>query len=110
MRHGASVALLIGLSLLTGTPKVFAQDPIHKLGRGVTNVLTGWIELPKQVHLGKQESNPLEGMGQGLVRGVGRTFLRLGVGVYEAVTFPLPYPKEFASPYQQMELSDYAWE
>lgn len=86
------------------------QDPVHKLGRGLTNVLTGWLEIPKQLYLGTQEGNPLMGAGQGLVRGVSRTFLRLGVGVYEAVTFPLPYPKDFASPYERMELPDYAWE
>ena len=45
--------LLMGVGLLTcAVPGVWAQDPIHKAGRGVVNVLTGWIELPKQIHLG----------------------------------------------------------
>ena len=87
-----------------------AQDPIHKAGRGVVNVLTGWIELPKQIHLGSQEDNPVSGLACGVVKGVGLTILRGGVGIYEALTFPIPYPKDFASPYDQMELTDYAWE
>ncbi len=87
-----------------------AQDPIHKMGRGLTNVLTGWIELPKQVHLGSQQDRPLAGLSWGLVKGLGMTVLRSGLGVYEAVTFPIPYPKEFASPYERMELPDYAWD
>ena len=91
-------------------PRAWAQDPIHKMGRGVVNVLTGWIELPKQIHLGSQEDNPITGLGRGVLKGLGLTVLRGGVGIYEALTFPLPYPKEFASPYEQMELSDYAWE
>ncbi|MBI2104682.1 MAG: exosortase system-associated protein, TIGR04073 family [Candidatus Omnitrophica bacterium] len=102
-------ALAISLVGLAGSP-AWAQDPIHKMGRGVANVLTGWIELPKQIHLGKQEDNPVAGIGWGLLKGAGLTVLRAGVGVYEAVTFPLPYPKGFASPYEQMELTDYAWE
>lgn len=88
----------------------WAQDPIHKAGRGLTNVLTAWIELPKQIHMGSQESNPVAGLAWGLVKGVGLTVLRAGVGIYEAITFPIPYPKDFASPYDMMELTDYAWE
>lgn len=101
---------VVGLLISSWSPRVFAQDPIHKMGRGVVNVLTGWIELPKQVHLGTQEENPVAGVGWGLVKGAGLTLLRGGVGLYEALTFPLPYPKDYASPYEHMELSDYAWE
>jgi len=80
------------------------------MGRGVVNVLTSWIELPKQIHMGSQETNPISGLGLGLLKGAGLTVLRGGVGVYEVLTFPIPYPREFASPYEQMELPDYAWE
>lgn len=100
-----AVGFTLGLSL-----KAWAQDPIHKMGRGVVNVLTGWIELPKQVQLGKQEDNPLMGIGRGLAKGAGLMVLRSGIGLYEVITFPLPYPKGFVSPYEQMELNDYAWE
>ena len=88
----------------------WAQDPIHKAGRGITNVLTCWIELPKQIHMGSQESNPVSGLAWGLIKGAGLTGLRAGMGLYEAVTFPVPYPKDYASPYDMMELTDYAWE
>ena len=108
-RRTLIVGLILG-SVCSTTPVVWAQDPIHKMGRGVVNVLTCWIELPKQLHLGSQEQNPVVGVGRGLLKGAGLTVLRGGVGLYEAVTFPVPYPKDFASPYEQMELSDYAWE
>lgn len=103
------VGLALGLIVAGGSPAA-AQDPIHKMGRGVVNVLTGWIELPKQLHMGSQEDNPVVGLGSGLLKGAGLAVLRMGTGVYEAVTFPLPYPKDFASPYEHMELPDYAWE
>jgi len=108
-RSVLSVAVVIGL-LGMGGPQAWAQDPIHKMGRGVVNVLTSWFELPKQIHLGSQEDNPVAGLGWGLVKGAGLTVLRGGVGIYEALTFPIPYPKDFASPYELMELNDYAWE
>lgn len=104
-------SIVIGCSVVLGAaPAAWAQDPIHKMGRGVVNVLTGWIELPKQVQIGFQEENPVVGMGVGFLKGAGLTLLRAGVGVFEAVTFPIPYPKAFGSPYEQMELNDYAWE
>ena len=108
-RRGVVVAVAAGLIVGMG-PRAWAQDPIHKMGRGVVNVLTGWIEIPKQIHLGSQEENPIVGIGAGILKGAGLTLLRGGVGIYEALTFPLPYPKDFASPYEQMELNDYAWE
>lgn len=100
---------------LTAAPPAAAQDPIYqarpvdKLGRGVVNLLTGWIELPKQVHRGGQHPNRLVGLGRGLLRGAGLALLRSGVGLYETVTFAVPYPKGYASLYAQMELPDYAW-
>ena len=103
------LALASGMILGAGS-SAWAQDPIHKMGRGVVNLLTGWIEVPKQLHIGAQNENPVTGIGHGLLKGVSLTVLRLGTGVYEALTFPIPYPKDFASPYEQMELNDYAWE
>ena len=103
-------SVMVAGMLLSAPCTGWAQDPIHKAGRGVVNVLTGWIELPKQIHMGSQEENPVTGLGWGLVKGVGMTVFRMGIGLYEALTFPIPYPKGYASPYEQMELSDYAWE
>ena len=91
-------------------PKAWAQDPIHKMGRGLVNVLTGWLELPIHLNLGWQSHSPVTGAALGLITGAGRTVLRTGVGLYEVVTFPIPIPKGFASPYEGMALSEYAWE
>ncbi len=111
MTRRMMLTTLLGLGMLTASqPSAWAQDPVHKMGRGVVNVLTCWIEIPKQAHLGSQEENPLTGLAAGFVKGVGLTVLRAGVGLYEAVTFPIPCPKDFASPYEELELSDYAWE
>ena len=103
------VVMMVGIVVL-GAPTAWAQDPIHKMGRGLVNVLTCWIELPKQLHLGKQEDNPIAGMAHGLAKGVSLFVVRGGMGLYEAVTFPIPYPKGFASPYESMGIGDYAWE
>ena len=108
VKRGVLAILVAAWSAFGLAHQAWAQDPIHKIGRGVVNVLTGWIELPKQISLGKQEDNPVVGIGRGLVKGAGLTILRSGVGIYEVLTFPFPIPKHFASPYEQMELADYA--
>ena len=105
-----SLAAIAAGTAVCMAPTAWAQDPIHKMGRGVVNILTGWIEIPKQIHLGSQEENPVTGLCWGLLKGAGMTAFRGGVGLYESVTFPIPYPKQFASPYEPMGLDDYAWE
>ena len=112
MRRWAQLACLgTGIAVLAGwAPWAWAQDPIHKMGRGMVNLLTGWIELPKQFHAGAQEDNPVVGIGRGVLKGAGLTLLRSGIGIYEAITFPVPYPKDFGSPYEPLAMPDYAWE
>ena len=102
-------AVVVG-AWLCAAPAAFAHDPIHKLGRGLVNITTGWIELPKQVAAGRYEVNPWTGIGGGLLRGGSLTLLRLGLGVYETLTFPFPYPACYASPYEAIEIPDHAWE
>ena len=105
-----TVAIAAAIVLSAATP-AWAQDPIEKLGRGVVNILTGWIEIPKQVHQGAhQQEREVTGAFRGFFTGAGMALLRMGVGLYETVTFPIPYPKDFASPYEHMQANDFAWE
>lgn len=102
--------LILVAGCLWIAPAASADDPVHKLGRGLANVATGWIEIPKRVAAGRYEENPWTGIGGGLVKGATLTLLRLGLGVYEVLTFPIPYPDNYASPYEGIEVADYAWE
>jgi putative exosortase-associated protein (TIGR04073 family) len=73
----------------------YAQDPFTKLGRGVANTLTGWVELPKNVYATSVEDNAFTGMTLGLAKGAGMTLVRTGAGIYEIVTFPFPLPENY---------------
>ena len=77
------------------TTTCFAQDPFTKLGRGVANTLTGWIELPKNIYNTGTESNAFAGVTLGLARGVGMTVVRTAAGIYDVVTFPFPLPQDY---------------
>jgi len=86
------VAILMVINIATAS---YAQDPAKKLGRGVANILTGWVELPKNIYDTSVEDNPLSGLTIGLAKGVGMTIVRTGAGVYETVTFPFPIPEGY---------------
>ena len=75
--------------------QAYAQDPAKKLGRGLANILTGWVELPKNIYDTSVEENVLSGLTMGLAKGVGMTIVRTGAGVYETVTFPFPIPEDY---------------
>lgn len=84
------VVAMIGMAT-----QAYAQDPAKKLGRGLANILTGWVELPKNIYETSVEENVLSGLTMGLAKGVGMTIVRTGAGVYETVTFPFPIPEDY---------------
>lgn len=94
MKKGMVIALVMVMVLAVATVS-YAQDPAKKLGRGLANILTGWIELPKNIYDTSVEDNPLAGLTIGLAKGVGMTIVRTGAGIYEVVTFPFPIPEDY---------------
>ena len=81
--------------IMTATTVCFASDPFTKLGRGVANTLTGWVELPKNIYNTSVEDNAFTGMTLGLAKGAGMTLVRTGAGIYEIATFPFPLPEDY---------------
>ncbi len=63
-----------------------------KLSRGMVNLVTGWLEIPKQISAVWQESGAGPGMTMGFTKGLGFAVGRTVVGAYEIVTFPAPLP------------------
>lgn len=98
--------VLLAFVLLQAAPAHAAIEggPIRKLGRSVTNLLTGWLELPFQIMQTTERSGSFmgmtEGFGRGLVWGVGRTL----VGAIELVTFPIPNPTTGYGPVIEPEI------
>jgi putative exosortase-associated protein (TIGR04073 family) len=73
----------------------FADDAGRKLGRGLANTLFGIAEIPIQI----QKTMDQEGSGAaatyGVVKGFGHFFMREGVGIFEVLTFPIPFPRYY---------------
>jgi putative exosortase-associated protein (TIGR04073 family) len=91
--------LLIAL-LLCATPTVVLADiqappasdqgPTRKLGRGLGNILYGSTEIIESMSDVNYADGNNAAFSYGLVRGLGRTFARIGYGLFEVVTFPFP--------------------
>jgi len=100
-----AVIVMVTLGLLLPNAPVWAQsyDPddelpkptgvekgLTKLGRGISNVLLGWAEIPVTFDKKLQEGKPLAYLvGVVPVLGTARALMRTSTGVFEMVTFPL---------------------
>lgn len=106
------VLLAVLVASLVADAPAHADEP-HALGdrisgkliRGMVNLSTGWIEVPRQIY----EVGTHEGWVRGLLRGpfdgIGMFFARTVAGVVETATFPVPLPT-----YKPLLTPTYAWE
>ncbi|MDH5552601.1 MAG: exosortase system-associated protein, TIGR04073 family [Nitrosomonas sp.] len=62
----------------------------EKLVSGVTNVATGFVELPKNVILKSQQEGVVYGVTAGLVTGIMHSVGRTVIGALDIVTFIIP--------------------
>ncbi len=95
MKKGIILFVVFALVVFAASAS-YAQDPGKKLMRGLANILTGWVELPKNIYETSVEDNMFSGITIGLAKGIGMTIVRTGAGIYETVTFPFPIPEEYA--------------
>jgi len=72
------------------------QPAFTKLGRGAANTLFGWLEIPETIHERYTPDDVGTGFFTGLGIGILKGLVRTGIGLYETVTFFLPYPEGFA--------------
>jgi len=87
-------------------PPASDYGPTRKLGRGLSNVLFGPAELLDSMAMVNYDEGNSASYGYGLVRGIGRSFARLGYGLYEMFTFPIPTVRgSYRPPYR----SDIPW-
>lgn len=67
----------------------------HKLGRGLVNICTSCVEIPKHISMEWRKTDPCTGIVVGGVEGIGWCCVRVAVGAYDVVTFPVPVPANY---------------
>ncbi len=114
-RSGGWMGMACGLMMLSASGGVLAAQvtagtsgytPGDKLVRGLANVCLGFIEIPRNIHNTTQEDSLLAGWTVGMGKGLGYTVMRMGVGIYEVLTFPFPLPKD----YVPVITPEYVWQ
>ncbi|OGX29044.1 MAG: hypothetical protein A3B78_03340 [Omnitrophica WOR_2 bacterium RIFCSPHIGHO2_02_FULL_67_20] len=73
----------------------YVSGSLRKLGRGIANVATCPIELPRTIEKVSLRDGYVAGATVGILQGVWRTILRGAVGVFEVVTFPIEVTEGF---------------
>jgi len=74
----------------------------RKLGRAISNILYGFIEIPEQIVRKTDSYGRKAGYTYGAVDGTNRAMRRLGYGFYELFTFTCPtYRGTFRPPYER---------
>ncbi len=92
------------LAIEAQKPEAIADKMAFKFARGITNVATAIVELPKQSYLTVRDRGGV-GYVVGPLKGLGMTFYRGLVGVAETVFFMVPQPGY----YDPMIDPDYVW-
>jgi len=89
--------IILMLILLMTCELAYAGGAFVKLGRGLSNTVTGWMELPIEIYKGSKVPGHIGGLIYGLPIGIVKAATRTFVGVYETITFALPYPNDYES-------------
>lgn len=76
----------------TASPQDIVEGMATKGVRGVANILTGWVEIPKQIYVTGKETGWLRGSVIGPLKGIGMTVVRTVSGAGELLTFFVAYP------------------
>ncbi|MFH1752862.1 MAG: exosortase system-associated protein, TIGR04073 family [Candidatus Omnitrophota bacterium] len=87
--------LCLFVFLFASVSVCYAGGAIGKLSRGLMNTTTGWIELFTTIHESYVEEPFIGGLIYGIPMGLARAFLRTGAGIYELITFPIPFPANY---------------
>ena len=94
MKTLLSAALVLGFATFSFAdiqdPPSNDYGPTRKLGRGLSNLVFGIAELPTTIAKINEREGNSAAAGYGVVRGVGRSYMRFQAGLVEIFTFPFP--------------------
>jgi putative exosortase-associated protein (TIGR04073 family) len=98
----ALAALTVFVSADIQAPPGSTYTATRKLGRAVSNIVYGVVEIPEQIVRKTDDHGRKAGYTYGAIDGTSRALRRLGYGFYELITFTCPtYRGTFRPPYER---------
>ena len=95
IRRAILTALIVFLIVASFAAPGYCDDAFKKLGRGLCNIGTFPFEVLLQSSRVNNSDGPMAALTWGVLKGLGMSVVRLGVGVYEIITFPIPGPNHY---------------
>lgn len=95
MKTPLAAALVLAFALTSSAdiqdPPSNHHGPTRKIvGRGISNLVFGIAELPVTIARVNEREGNSAAAGYGVVRGVGRSCMRIHAGLFEIISFPFP--------------------
>ena len=78
-----------------GDSTLSRETPTAKLGRGLMEMMTGFLEFPGNIYAETRDDGLASGLTIGFAKGIGMIPVRELVGVYEFVTAPIEVPDDY---------------
>ncbi len=95
-KHLIIVLIFIFLMSVTGTQAIAGDyNAAEKLGRGIANFFTGWVEIPAEFGRVIEKKGDLAAVFVAPFTGIAKAIGRTAVGLYDALTFPIPFPSGY---------------
>ena len=89
-----SLLALAVLVLVYASPAA-AQTAVRKMGRGLANMTTSFLEIPGQMVKETHAQGAGVGIPVGFAKGLGMIVPRVLIGVYEFLSSPFPAPEGY---------------
>ena len=92
MRHRViplPAAAILALTLFSPAPASAATIGT-KLGRGLANTLTGWVEIPAHIGAAKRDDTAVLRFVTGTFEGIEKGLTRTLLGIWDLISFPVP--------------------
>lgn len=97
MKRKFITVLIPVILLLIGNSPAIANDytAAEKLGRGVANFFTGWVEIPVEFGRIIEKKGDLAALFIAPFTGLVKAVARTAAGLYDALSFPFPLPSGY---------------
>lgn len=103
------LSLIFSIFFLMSSQAIAADSYLvnssQKLGSGIVNAATGFMELPKNIVLTSQNEGPLYGITLGTANGILHAVGRSLIGILDAATFFIPAKSLVNPPFIWQDLS-----
>ncbi len=86
----ATLLYVFSSACFADEPKTYGAQIGLKTASGFTNIATGWLEVPKNIINTTNDTNIIWGIGGGTFKGVVVMVGRMGTGIADLITFPIP--------------------